>query len=219
MRRVFPWLFLIVGTVGLFLTWPGHNAEYSWRATSLDDAGSETCQSNLRAIGLAFAHYAQDFDGKFPRGVDTEDRAPETWSGGYGGRFAQDSKTVPLLPEVLSPYLEKREIWKCPSDIGWTKRRSNFPSQLGVVKPSSFVRFGTSYYYYTIHGFAGLRPQDIRDPSSDAVLFDGDLWHRSNWSDTLNALFADGHVENLPGKRFEDLGDRQNFVLPPSARM
>lgn len=208
MRRVLPLLFLFIGVLGFWLTWPGHHLSF-W--TAGDEVHTRACQNNLHRIAQAFAQYAQDFDGKFPRGVDPEDRAPRTWQEGYGGKYSNDARTAPLLTEVLHAYLQDKNVWHCPADIGWTQRRNGFSSSLGVVKPSSWNRFGTSYYYYTIHGFAGLRPSDVSDPTRDPVLFDGDFWHRDETGDGLNAMFADGHVENLAPQRFEQLGDQMRF--------
>lgn len=207
--RVLPLFLLLLGAGVLWLTRP-RLAEV---LTPQQDSHIRACQSNLREIALAFAHYAQDFDGKFPRGVDPEDRHPQTWSDGYGGNYADDANTAPYLHQVLAPYLQTKEVWRCAADVGWGATRENVSSRLGAVTPSSFATFGTSYYYYTIHGFAKMRPVDVPDPARELLLFDGDFWHRGDSGATLNAMFADGHVENLTLEKWNQLGDEQNRFL------
>jgi len=174
------------------------------------DAETASCLSNFGQISRAFALYAQDFDGKIPRGVDPEDRThPEIWSnhggGNYNGAFFNDAKRVPFLHEILRPYVASREVFHCPADVGWT--RSHLPtlaqSSLLDVKPSSFVEYGTSYYVFTKYGFAQLRDDDIENPSQTLLYFDGDLWHVNNNQELLNGLFADGHAQNLSAKQFD----------------
>ena len=207
--RVLPLILILIGAGVLWLTRPRLD---DLIAPPSDDK-TIICQSNLRRIALAFAQYAQDFDGKFPRGVDPEDRAPQTWNEGYGGEYSASAQSAPLLHELLAPYLRDGEVWHCPADVGWGATRPEFPSRLGAVAPSSFARFGTSYFYYTIHGFAELRPQDLPDPSRELLVFDGDFWHRSETGKSLNALFGDGHVENLTASKFNALGEEQTQFL------
>src|SRR5687767_7741634 len=50
------------------------------RSESAEVERTRGCLSNLNRIASAFAQYAHDYDGKFPRGVDAEDRhQPQTW--------------------------------------------------------------------------------------------------------------------------------------------
>jgi prepilin-type processing-associated H-X9-DG protein len=210
LRRVLTFCFFLGCALALWLTAPTRNEVF---VSSDDTRSTLACQENLRRISLAFAQYAEDFDGKFPRGVDPEDRIPQTWQSGAGGKYSVDAQSAPLLVDLLLPYLHTRKVWRCPDDNGWAERPLGFESRLGVVQPSSWVKFGTSYYYYTMHGFAGLRPDDFPHPERDLLLFDGNFWHVSEPSHTLNALFGDGHVENLPPEKFGALGDEQARIL------
>ena len=207
--RVLPFVFVLLGIVILWLTRP----RVDDLIASPSDENALVCQSNLRRVALAFAQYAQDFDGKFPRGVDPEDRAPQTWNEGYGGEYSLSARSAPLLHELLDLYLRDRNVWRCPADVGWGATRPDFSSRLGVVAPSSFAKFNTSYYYYTIHGFAQLRPYDLPDPAREILVFDGDFWHRNETGKSLNALFGDGHVENLSARKFNALGEEQSRFL------
>ena len=207
--RVLPLIIVLVGAGVLWLTRPHLNE----LVNASSDENATVCQSNLRRISLAFAQYSQDFDDKFPRGVDPEDRTPQTWNEAYGGEYSGAAQSAPLLHELLAPYARDKEIWHCPADVGWGAMRPEFPSRLGEVAPSAFARFGTSYFYYTIHGFAELRSQDLPDPARELLLFDGDFWHRGENGKSLNAIFGDGHVENLTASKFNALGDSQTRFL------
>jgi len=200
LNRVFPFAVLSLMAGLLWGTRPtslSHNTSSSVEQT-------RACLSNLNRIAAAFAQYAGDYDGKFPRGVDAEDRSqPQSWPVLLANGKKGDARDVPMLQDLLFPYLGERKSWHCPADIGWTENHlPGVPSTLRNVKPSSYARYGTSYCYWTRHGMAGWRAVDIDQPASDVVLFDGDAWHQSGDSASINALFADGHVQNLTPQQF-----------------
>ncbi len=192
--------------VGLWMTRPRDFLGAA--STGNADAATLGCLSNLEKIGHAFALYARDYDGKFPRGTDPEDHNfPEIWNGPdneFDGLFYRDAKTAPLLHELLRSYDPNREIWHCPADVGW--QISRLPtlgeSNLRNVAPSSFARFGTSYYVFTRYNFTLMTPADLENPGQTLILFDGDLWHKSSGKNSLNGLFADGSSRNLSVKQF-----------------
>jgi prepilin-type processing-associated H-X9-DG protein len=168
----------------------------------------QSCQANLSRIARAFAQYAQDYNGKFPRGVDPEDRYnPALWTNQYSGGFYRPvAQTAPMLHELLQPYLPEAQAWRCPADNGYERSRlPGFNSSLTHVFPSSYAKYGTSYYYLTIHGFVGVRARDLRNPSLQIILFDGDLWHDADGQPSMNVMYADGHTQNLTARRFQQI--------------
>lgn len=176
------------------------------KATINVDGNTLGCLNNLNQISKAYAMYALDYDGKIPRGVDPEDRNnPSIWQdSAYGGAFYNDATKVPYLHEVLGPYVKSPRVFRCPADRGWKTSRlpSAVTSSLQDVRPSSFAKYGTSYYCLTRHGFALSNASDLDDPAQSLLLFDGDLWHSNAGQLLINWLFADGHVQNLSAQQF-----------------
>ena len=173
-----------------------------------------TCVSNLKQIGLATQMYAQDYDDLFPRGGDPIDLyAPDSWA---DSRFRDEVKSFPPLPDVLSPYTKSKAIWHCPADSGFERggRSEEVPLD---TRPSSFEKFGNSYYYNTnlvVHDdpVAGLlawnrnAPHEERGPSQVIMLYDGSgVWHGGGLQSRKYAsLFVDGHAKVLQNEPFQE---------------
>ena len=203
-RRLLPLAFCVPLAAGLVAMRPDFGLTFSAYSVDPQTGG---CLSNLQQIGRAYALYAQDYDGKIPLGVDPEDRNnPNIWrnSSAYGGAFFNDATRVPYLHEVLRPYVPSPETFHCPADVGWVESR--LPSMNGGLRdvtPSSFAKYGTSYYCFTVWGFSQQTANDIEEPGNTLLVFDGDLWHQSAGQSLLNGLFADGHVQKLSLAQFE----------------
>ncbi|GAB4462905.1 MAG: DUF1559 domain-containing protein [Armatimonadaceae bacterium] len=183
-----------------------HQARRKSHATS--------CLSNLRQIGMAFAMYAQDYEGKFAYGGDPTDIHSDAWD---GINESAELKTIRPLPEVLNPYTKSRELWRCPADTGFTHTGPGESFPLDAF-PSSYTRYGMSYYYRTAfalgqHPFGTLMmfdaapPHQERGPSEIGYLYDGSgKWHGGGFSDQYryNALHLDGHVKTLNREKYEN---------------
>lgn len=154
------------------------------------------CNSNLRQIGLSIAMYAQDYDGLYPFAVDPMDKfAPQSWDS-YP-QFKAQIPTMPLIQDSLKTY-SAPALFRCPSDTGFNI--GDFNGLPLDAQPSSFEKFGTSYYYRTEIALRRASEMTFDTPSQINVLFDGaGYWHGTliPLAQRYNVLFADGHIKNL----------------------
>ncbi len=203
-RRLIPLALVLPFAIALVATRPDFAKLFDPRAVDAQTAG---CLSNLQQIGRAYALYAADYDGRIPLGVDPADRNnPNIWRNdqAFGGAFFEDAKKIPYLHVVLRPYVPSPEVFHCPADVGWTQTKLQvMGGDLPNVKPSSFIKYGTSYYCFTVWGFAQKTANDMPNPGNTLLVFDGDLWHINAGQELMNGLFADGHVQKLSAKQFE----------------
>ncbi len=176
-----------------------------------NSARQSACQSNLQQIGIAFGEYMQAYDNKWPLGLDPADRyTPQIWRD-YP-EFQRQIPYLPLMHELLTPYVTNPKIWMCPADKGQIVDDVSF--EVLEAHPSSYEKFGTSYYYRTELTVRQLTDTVIKNPSEINVYFDGSgAWHSGedilrptdSWEEMTqklqryryNVLFADFHVENL----------------------
>lgn len=183
-----------------------------------EDARRSACASNLHQIGVAITLYSQDSDDRYPIGVDSVDHGSYLWE--PAPEQLASLPTLPLLRDVVHPYLKSHEVWHCPSDSG-SKRIILYDSTGGdfdvKLNPTAYNRLGTSYMYRLQLGMDGiLLPGDcsIGDPPNveymgpafSAVLVDAaPTWHgdaSSLDSEKYNVLYADGHVHIGNGTDF-----------------
>ncbi len=180
--------------------------------TARGKARQATCTSNLRQIGLSIAMYTEDYDGLYPYAIDPADKyTPQIWDSKPD--FAALLPTLPLMQDVLAPYIKSKEIFHCPADTGF--QYEDFGGYeidpTGNPKdamPSSFAKFGTSYYYRTEITYLNAGDARFQTPSELNVLFDGaGVWHGSVFPESkrYDTLFGDGHVKNLSYNRLEEL--------------
>ncbi len=162
------------------------------------------CTSNLHQIGLSISMYAQDYDSLYPWAVDPADRhTPQIWN--QFPAFEAQIPYIPLIQNTLQPYIKNMQIFDCPSDTGFQQEDFTglYIDPLGKpanAEPSSFKKFGTSYYYRTEIAMRHAGDATFQTPSQLNVLFDGSGdWHGSIFPKVwrYNTLFGDGHVKNL----------------------
>jgi prepilin-type N-terminal cleavage/methylation domain-containing protein len=172
-----------------------------------------TCASNLKQLGLAANLYAQDYDGLFPRGGDPVDLRTDAWHNAADGVYEWQVGQMPPLTYTLRPYLKSPKSWACPADEGF--EFWDISGQPLDARPSSFGKFGMSYYYRTEltlknkRDLAGWDSANGEHGASDInVLADGSgAWHGQDepWSlRRYNVLMGDGRVANLTRRQYQD---------------
>jgi general secretion pathway protein G len=174
---------------------------------------SAACQSNLKQLGAAMAMYIQDYD-RYPHAVDPADKyAPDIWKNqAIAAGF--DLQAIPMLADVMQPYIQNANVWRCPSDSGFDKPDS-IPWQLNgePTYPSCFQKYGTSYFYRTELMFRNLMEEQLPKPAETNVLEDAHgAWHGANLLNAYNGqryniLYADGHVKNVDGDKHQEAWD------------
>ncbi|HLI47870.1 MAG TPA: DUF1559 domain-containing protein [Chthonomonas sp.] len=171
-----------------------------------EKARQSACLSNLHQIGLAVSMYLQDYDGYFPYAISPMEVYHNFWAE-FSPSFAAQVPYLPQFHVVLQPYTKSHQVFDCPSDAGYDKYSLSAcsPSDYCLLDrpaeahPSSFIQWGTSYYYQTqlAEGNYSINSLD-RSPAEALVAADGaGIWHgqmpaKDNWYD---CLFADNHVK------------------------
>ena len=175
-------------------------------ATARGKAREIACVSNLHQIGAAISMYAQDYDGLYPRAVDPADKlTPQIWDAFPA--FKAEIPNLPYLHEALQPYIKSKELFRCPSDFGFdiedfTGLEIDPNGNPKNASPSSYAKFGTSYYYRTEISFRNAGEQTFQHPSDVNVLFDGEgKWHGGFLDRRYVTLFGDIHIKNIPRDR------------------
>jgi len=161
------------------------------------------CISNLRQLGMSITMYADDCDGLYPFAVDPADyKTPEIWASQPD--FMAIIPFMTHIDDALAPYTKSKEMFHCPADFGFDTEdfTGRHIDPFGTPKdayPSSFKKFGTSYYYRTEIAFRHAGQQNFQRPAELNVLFDGaGRWHGSDIPPALryNVLFGDGHAKS-----------------------
>lgn len=167
-------------------------------------ARQSACVSNLHQIGIGVQMYSQDYDGRFPYAVDPSDRLwPSTWSSHPA--FQSQIPNLPFLQDALKTYTSTTSIFSCSGDTGFSV--SDFTGQQMDALPTSFQKFGTSYYYRTEVAADGVSESALSSPEKINLVFDG----AGHWHGTLiplqrryNVLFADAHVKNIDNEKMNE---------------
>lgn len=170
------------------------------------------CLSNLSQIGRSLLLYMNDFDDVFPQALDASDKYASTIWGSrpeWSGRIGE----MPMMHEVLYPYLKSKDVFQCPSDTGTKVLDNHFPIQLPSA-PSMFKTYGSSYFFRTEIAFRQMTGTSFQLPADVNVMFDGaGHWHGAarrleptdSFQDVFelrrqyryNTLFGDMHAKSL----------------------
>jgi len=166
-------------------------------------ARQTTCVSNLEQIGVGISMYISDYDSHYPRGVDAVDRlVPPSQA---PPQFVSEIPAIPDIQTVLLPYLKSPDIFRCPADVGFMA--SDFPVVTMDAFPSSFEKYGSSYFYRTELAARRINDSSVSQPAQINVMFDGvGEWHGTllPLNQRYNVLFADGHVKNISRDQIDD---------------
>lgn len=191
-------------------------------ATARAKSRQVVCLSNLRQLGVGVALYAQDYDQYYPFGADPSDKYGDIWEG--DAAFLATVKAMPLLPEILEPYVRNREIWRCPEDTGFDASdmqtdKNGQPVRL-PARPTCYEKYGMSYFYRTSLAFGGklygsltayeqFPPHREHSAAEIIILMDASAtWHRGN----VNTLMGDGHAVQRSAEQ-----SRENFTYGRAA--
>lgn len=177
-------------------------------------AKKTVCLSNLKQIGSSIVLYMGDYDDVFPSALDASDKySSQIWESfpEYKARIAQ----MPMLHEVLQPYLKSKDIFHCPSDAGGDYL-DNHPWEKIYAGNSMYNKYGSSYFFRTEIAFKYFTQTQFKLPSDINVLFDGaGHWHgdgrpidasdegdyfttyRLQRTYRYNTLFGDFHARTL----------------------
>ncbi len=210
-------ILIVIGIIGILLA-----VLFPVLASSRDKARQSARISNMRQIGVAIATYAQDYDSLYPSACDPVDKNVEAWGG-----LSPDPdivKELPLLTDVLVPYIKNNQLWRCPSDAGFPVNSPLFDDVV-VLTPfacdSFFEKFGTSYVYRldlaTNHA---QYPASAVDKDNGATYGSSEVnvlsetygeWHTHPTgidSERYNHLMADNHITTRSffiSTRFQDM--------------
>jgi len=168
-------------------------------------AKQTACISNLKQIGSSITLYEGDYDDVFPAAVDPSDKyTPQIWT--TYPEWQARIPHMPLLNEVLQPYLKSNEIFHCPADIGSEYLDNNFPTPF-LTAPSMFHTYGTSYLYRTEIAFRYLTQTGFQLPANINVLFDGaGHWHGDGRGlDASDVTDPQSYFSLLQGYRYNTL--------------
>ena len=157
-----------------------------------------------------------DADDKWPFGVDAADKyTPQIWNA--FPQFRALIPQIPLMQDLLNPYINNFQVWECPADKGQLIDDTSFES-INTV-PSSFKTYGSSYYYRTEVTVKQLTSTSLGDISEINIYFDGSgAWHpgkdilrpSDDPSDMrkkldtyrYNVLFGDLHAKNVTESQY-----------------
>jgi prepilin-type N-terminal cleavage/methylation domain-containing protein len=177
---------------------------------------STVCVSNLRQIGLGIQQYADDYDDMYPNAVDPSDKYTTTWEPA-GPTLYAEVQALPLLTDVLAPYITSPQVWHCPCDDGYRVIDTNGVPFNTVPSVYANPLYRMSYFSRTeivfdhipldqITAHDNANPPNEYSISSINLIMDGcGSWHGDSLFYTdlrYNVLLGDGHAESMNNSAF-----------------
>jgi len=101
-------------------------------ARARENARRSSCQSNLKQLGLAMTQYVQDYDERYPTGIQND--WSKTWVTG------------------IAPYVKNLQVFSCPSDA-----KANQPSPAGSWAGTTISYAANGYEDYVWDGVSWPR--------------------------------------------------------------
>jgi prepilin-type N-terminal cleavage/methylation domain-containing protein len=173
-------------------------------------ARASDCMSNIRQLGTAIQLYHQDYDGIYPYAIDPADKyCRQIWD--RYPEWKEKIDSMPFLHEMMQTYIRSEEIWRCRSDIGYDVLDiAGIPLD---ANPSSYEKFGTSYFYRTELTFRRMMQERIQHPSRVNMLMDAaGRWHGDRHDITgyrYNVVFCDYHAKSLSRDQYMEAWDEE----------
>jgi prepilin-type N-terminal cleavage/methylation domain-containing protein len=157
-------------------------------AKARESARNTQCISNLNQLSKACKMYMNDWDQRFPVGLNKYDRDVQRDWDPEGRERSYDRANLQIGPDpvseaddpdytagTLDPYVKNREVWRCPSDHGAPGKTQNQDSWDPGVQGSFYKKFGSSYWYLLFCADGQLLEEQTTFLSKHSLLafFDG----------------------------------------------
>ena len=175
-------------------------------ARARERARRDSCQSNLKQIGLGFLQYERDYDEKHPLAYADDDA-----SGVYNANFDRG------WMQLVQPYIKSTAVFQCPSepsnyfpplratDYWYSATISQTKNITDVTKPAQTVLCGDGIGMPA--AFVATHGEIAYNGNAPSLKYNGEIWDVTEKTDGqggrrhldgLNFLFCDGHVKWLP---------------------
>jgi prepilin-type N-terminal cleavage/methylation domain-containing protein/prepilin-type processing-associated H-X9-DG protein len=168
-------------------------------ARARENARRSACLSNLKQIGLGVMQYTQDYDERLPRRV----------AGTPADEYGADNNAL-TWKIIIEPYVKSRQLFACPSNSGNATNDVSEPAY-----PVSYVTNGANDIIDAGGGTTampkgtGVSLAAVGAPAQTILITECSpdwLFTETGFNDsgtfaghlnTVNFLFADGHVKAL----------------------
>ena len=175
-----------------------------------------TCLSNHKQVSLGLIFYADDNDGQYPCGIDSNFGSNrKEWNKRlYTDKYVSPKKTLlcPSTPHALNPTenlddvyysgIGLRTVYENSPGVFWSSGSKYIINQKSITIPSEYVVLGdTKQNSSSKKGFYTLT--NNTDKTKTLA-----LRHKKN----LNVAFLDGHAKTIDKKGVDNLGDIDDSI-------